>query len=71
MRRRYKRYRTIQVAQLDRQLAESEAIRRALRAGARKAWVTSTELVLDHAGKTVWEIVLRVTPPLGGWRRLR
>ena len=71
MRRRYKRYRTIQVAQLDRQLAESEAIRRALRAGARNAWVTSTEFVSDHAGNSVWEIVMRVTPPRGGWRRPR
>lgn len=65
-RRRYKRYRTIHVCQLDRLLAESEAIGRALRAGARRAWVVGMERITDEVGVGVREITLRVTPPRGG-----
>ena len=58
MRRR--RYRTIHVAKLDRLIAESEAIRRAMKSGARRAWVHTSERIVDDSGVSVWEVVLRV-----------
>ena len=64
-----RRYRTIHVAQLDRVMAESEAIHRALSAGARRAWVHSTERIVDRSGLPVWQIVLRVTPRRRSRRR--
>lgn len=51
----------IHVAQLDRPLAEAEAIRRAIDAGARWARVERCERVVDSAESPVWEIVVRVS----------
>ena len=56
------RYRTIHVACLDRLMAESEAIRRAIAAGARNAWVHESDRIVDDLGRPVWEVVLRVIP---------
>lgn len=61
MRLRRTRLRTIQVAVLDRHMAESEAIGRAVAAGARWAEVRSCERVVDpDNGRTVWQVVLAV-----------
>jgi hypothetical protein len=57
-----RRYRTIHVAQLDRQMAEAEAIRRAVEAGARWAWVRGAERIVDGNETPVWEIVVGVIP---------
>lgn len=57
-----RRYRTIHVAHLDRLMAEAEAIRRAMEAGARTAWVHGSDRIVDESGDAVWEVVLRVTP---------
>lgn len=43
-------------------MAEAEAVRRALEAGARHASIRSSELVVDSSETPVWEVVLRVTP---------
>ena len=63
MRRR--RYRTIQVDRLDRLMAESEAIARALEAGCKRASVYRAQLVPGPSGRLVWEIVLRIVPQRG------
>jgi hypothetical protein len=58
--RRY-RLRTIHVDELDRQLAESRAIGRAIDAGARWAKVRSCERITDPDGNgAVWEVVVAV-----------
>lgn len=76
-----RRYRTIHVAQLDRPLAEGEAIRRALAAGARWARIETCERIVDQDGAPVWEFIVRVsrrrqavigdpdTPTHGGGRK--
>lgn len=57
-----RRYRTIHVACLDRLMAEAEAIRRAMDAGARWATVHSSERISDpHSGDPVWAITLTVS----------
>jgi uncharacterized caspase-like protein len=48
-----RRYRTVHVACLDRPMAEAEAIRRAIEAGARNAWVHESDRILDHSGRPV------------------
>jgi tRNA threonylcarbamoyladenosine modification (KEOPS) complex Pcc1 subunit len=64
MRRR--RLRTIQVARLDRLMAEAEAIKRAVEAGARKAHVQRSRLKVDEDGRPVGEVVLRIVPTRRG-----
>ncbi len=54
------RERVIHVTQLDRPLAEAEAIGRAIRNGARWARVLATERIQDSTGTRVWEIKLKV-----------
>lgn len=58
-----RRYLTIHVARLDRVMAESEAVGRAVKAGARHAWVHRSERILDETGTPVWEVMLRVSVP--------
>jgi hypothetical protein len=55
-----RRLRTIHVAELDRVMAEAEAIRRAIASGAAWAAVQSCERVVDSSETPVWEIVHRV-----------
>ena len=63
-----RRYRTIHVARLDRLMAEAEAIRRALAAGARWARVASSSAHRRLLrGRGAWEVVLRI----GAQRRRR
>jgi hypothetical protein len=55
------RTRTILVACLDRQMAEAEAIGRAVASGVRWARVVTAERVVDpDGGGSVWRIVLNV-----------
>jgi hypothetical protein len=56
-----RRYRTIHVAKLDRVMAEADAIGRAIKSGARRAWVESSERIVDGSGTPVWEVRLRVS----------
>lgn len=59
---RYSRRRVILVDHLDRQMAESRAIGRAITAGARWARVLDAERVLDPDSETpVWQITLAVS----------
>jgi len=59
---RFSRTRTLWVATLDRQMAEAEAISRAVGAGARWARVVSAERISDPStGSGLWEIVLKVS----------
>ena len=55
-----RRRRVIHIAELDRPLAEAEAIRRAIDGGARWARVETCERVVDRNETPVWEITLRV-----------
>lgn len=56
------REQTFHVTDLDRQMAESRAIGRAVAAGARWAKVRSCERIVDpDSGTAVWEVVLAVT----------
>lgn len=55
-----RRYRTIHVAQLDRMMAEAEAIRRAHADGAPWARVARSTRIVDSSESPVWEIVLRI-----------
>lgn len=52
--------RTIHVAELDRVMAEAEAVRRVIASGAAWAAVHSCERVVGSTETPVWEIVLRV-----------
>ena len=59
---RYSRRRVILVDHLDRQMAESRAIGRAITAGARWARVVEAERVLDSDTEApVWQITLKVS----------
>jgi hypothetical protein len=58
-----RRYRTIHVAVLDRQMAESIAILRAVDAGYRSPRVAGCERTSDEHNNAVWAVTL------GVWRR--
>lgn len=61
-----RRARTIHVAVLDRQMAEADAIRRAVASGARSVRVYSSERIVDPAaGNAVWEVVLTMARAAG------
>jgi hypothetical protein len=56
-----RRTRTLWVATLDRQMAQSEAIQRVIAAGERNPRVRSAERIVDPSSEQgVWEIVLSV-----------
>jgi hypothetical protein len=57
------RNRTIHVARLDRVMAESDAVLRAMKAGAADARAIRSERIVDDSGTPVWEVVVRVLPP--------
>ena len=55
-------YRTFHIAELDRLLAESEAIRRVVLAGHRDARVRDAERITDpDSGQSVWRITLSLS----------
>lgn len=60
--RRFSRIRTVQVATLDRQMAEAEAIGRVVEGGTRWARVIAAERKTDPVTDSgFWEIVLKVS----------